>query len=83
MYALDLSTARWRKSSRSSDVANCVEVAHMACGWRKSSHSGDDANCVEVAFAGPAVVVRDSKNAAGPVLAVPASGWAALLSTVD
>lgn len=27
MPALDLSGARWHKSSRSSDVANCVEVA--------------------------------------------------------
>jgi len=27
MSALDLSGARWRKSSRSSNVANCVEVA--------------------------------------------------------
>jgi hypothetical protein len=27
MYALDLREARWRKSSRSSDQANCVEVA--------------------------------------------------------
>jgi uncharacterized protein DUF397 len=27
MPALDLSSARWRKSSRSSNVANCVEVA--------------------------------------------------------
>ena len=61
MYALDLSTAMWRKSSRSSDVANCVEVA----------------------FGETAVGVRDSKNAGGPVLVVPAVGWAALVSTVD
>ncbi len=27
MPTLDLSGARWRKSSRSSDKANCVEVA--------------------------------------------------------
>lgn len=27
MFAADLSTARWRKSNRSSDKANCVEVA--------------------------------------------------------
>ena len=27
MLALDLSTTWWRKSSHSSDVANCVEVA--------------------------------------------------------
>lgn len=29
MPALDLSGARWHKSSRSTDVANCVEVAFV------------------------------------------------------
>ncbi|MGQ0840850.1 DUF397 domain-containing protein [Actinokineospora sp.] len=27
MSALDLSTARWRKSTRSTNTSNCVEVA--------------------------------------------------------
>jgi hypothetical protein len=27
MFALDLNNAQWRKSSRSSDQENCVEVA--------------------------------------------------------
>jgi hypothetical protein len=81
MFALDLSTARWRTSSRSGDDANCVEIAHLACDWRKSSRSSANANCVEVAFAGPAVGVRDSKNTAGPVLAFPARTWTTFLRT--
>ena len=27
---MDLTNARWRKSSRSSGQANCVEIAHVA-----------------------------------------------------
>lgn len=39
--------------------------------WRKASRSGNEGNCVEVAHTLDAV--RDSKYAAGPVLAVDAS----------
>ena len=53
MPALDLSGARWRKSSRSTDKANYVEVA------------------VPVGT----VAVRDSKEPAGGVLAVPPPAW--------
>jgi len=51
--------------------------------WRRSSFSGGsggDENCVEVALAGPAAALRDSKNTAGPILAVPATAWHALLT---
>ena len=40
MFASELSTARWRKSSRSSNVSNCVEVAltDSAVAVRDSKH---------------------------------------------
>lgn len=83
MTTLDLGGARWRKSSRSTDQANCVEVALLAESWRKSSRSSDQANCVEVAFAGPAVAVRDSKNTVGSVLAFPLTAWRDFLRAHD
>lgn len=48
--------------------------------WRKGSRSGGGENsaCVEVALIGAGAAIRDSKNQAGPVLALPDSAWRSL-----
>ncbi|TDP65644.1 DUF397 domain-containing protein [Actinokineospora alba] len=52
--------------------------------WRKSSFSsGSQNNCVEVSLAVEHARVRDSKNATGPILAVNAQTWQALLRWVE
>jgi hypothetical protein len=48
MTEYDLSCAAWRKSTRSGQSGNCVEVAVVPA-WRKSSRSGQSGSCVEVA----------------------------------
>jgi len=82
MRTLDLGAAHWRKSTRSSNISNCVEVAFLDAEWRKSTRSSDSNTCVEVAFAGPAVGLRDSKNTEGPLLALPATAFTALKATL-
>jgi len=51
--------------------------------WRKSSFSGGEGggndSCVEVALLDEATALRDSKNADGPTLEIPAAAWRALL----
>jgi hypothetical protein len=48
--------------------------------WRKASYSGDQGgNCVEVASLPSAVAVRDSKDPAGPVLALAPAAFATFL----
>ena len=67
----------WRTSSYSANGDACVQV-----GWRTSSYSGNSGNCVEVAPAPNGVLVRDSKDPAGPTLAVTTAQWQAFLTTV-
>ncbi|MFJ3954220.1 DUF397 domain-containing protein [Streptomyces sp. Je 1-4] len=68
----------WFKSSYSGgDGDDCVEVA---LSWRKSSYSSSgDGDCVEIATSPTTIHIRDSKDKAGPQLAVPAEAWAAFV----
>lgn len=51
--------------------------------WRKSTRSGSSGNCVEVADnLSDMVVVRDSKNPAGPALGFTPGEWAAFVGGV-
>jgi hypothetical protein len=69
-------TLEWIKSTYSTpDGPDCIEVA-----WAKSSYSGADTpSCVEVAPGRERILVRDSKNPAGPRLALAAATWTAFL----
>ncbi|MEV8591037.1 DUF397 domain-containing protein [Streptomyces sp. NPDC051180] len=69
----------WFKSSYSGDSGDsCVEVA---LSWHKSSYSsGGDGDCVEIAACPSTVHVRDSKNPAGPQLALAPATWTEFLT---
>jgi hypothetical protein len=47
--------------------------------WRTSTAS-NGTNCVEVAFTDQAVLVRDSTNRSGAMLALPPSAWRAFMA---
>ena len=66
---LNLTVARWRKSSYSGDTGGqCIECAPLGtAAWQKSSYSGDNGGqCIEVADLSAHIAVRDSKNPEGP-----------------
>ncbi len=67
----DLSRAPWRTSSYSSANGECVEVA---VAWRTSSYSGTNGECIEVS-ADARVLVRDTKDREGPLLAFRPYVW--------
>ncbi|MFC5802332.1 DUF397 domain-containing protein [Streptomyces formicae] len=77
-----LTGARWRKSSYSSDTGGeCVECAPLGgAAWRKSSYSGDTGgDCVEIAQAPHLVAVRDSKVPDGPHLTLAPAAFGAFV----
>lgn len=77
---VEVGAAWWKSSYSRSNGGNCVEVG---LGWHKSSRSSSDGACVEVARHVPAaVVVRDSKDAGGPVLAFSAEDWQAFTTRI-
>ncbi|MGQ0841481.1 DUF397 domain-containing protein [Actinokineospora sp.] len=84
MSAPDLRTARWIKSSFSTNNGVCVELAFLAAGtrWIKSSHSTNNGDCIELAIVANRVAARDSKNSDGPVLAFPTESFHTLLRRV-
>jgi len=49
-------------------------------GWRKASRSVNNGACVEAASARAAVMVRDSVDPSGPVVAFPVATWRAFLA---
>jgi hypothetical protein len=51
--------------------------------WRKSTYSNGEANCVETASGSGTVAVRDSKDPAGPRLAIPADRWHAFTRRIQ
>lgn len=60
-------------------------MVHMQCPtnlvWRKSTFS-EAGSCVEIACERHVVFIRDSKNRAGPVLAIPISTWLTFIGRV-
>jgi hypothetical protein len=57
-----------------------VIIADEVPQWRKATRSIGNGDCVEIAPVSGTIVVRDSKDPAGPVLRYSADAWKAFLS---
>jgi hypothetical protein len=50
--------------------------------WQTSTRTDGSGNCVEVAKSTDAILVRDTKDRQGPVLAFEPAAWTAFLDNV-
>lgn len=50
--------------------------------WRRSKYSGSNGNCVEIGADGPAVLVRDTRDRAGALLAFTPDVWRRFAATL-
>lgn len=57
-----------------------IDADTLDAGWRKASRSVNNGACVEAASARAAVMVRDSVDPSGPVVAFPVATWRAFLA---
>jgi Domain of unknown function (DUF397) len=55
---------------------------HSTLIWRTSKASGGNGECVEIARGGQSVLVRDSRDPSGVVLAFPSGHWSAFLGRI-
>jgi hypothetical protein len=58
-----------------------MDVDVLGNGWRKASHSVANGQCVEVAAASARVLVRDSVNRTGAVIALAPAAWQAFIGS--
>lgn len=79
---MTVSPMGWRKSSRSTNTDNCVEVGRIEGSWRKSSRSQNVSACVEVAPATSGAAVRDSKDPAAGYFTASAEQWRLFVTAV-
>jgi hypothetical protein len=58
-----------------------MDVDAVAGDWRKASRSVNNGACVEVGSASSLVLVRDSVNPLGAVVAYPPTAWQAFIGS--
>lgn len=59
-----------------------MDVELLGAGWRKASRSVHNGACVEVGSASARVLVRDSVNPAGAVIAYAPAAWQGFVNSV-